>query len=232
MSIPIFSKKEERILTCGITNIPLTKPAKITFLEDLDNLETLMNIIQFYKSMKIPYEAKANRFSRTVAFSSKEELDYHTIQLTWRNFKTLHPKFDSQWRYLFWEIDETDDNVLESVIAVYRNLRLPVYVHKTMRGYHFLSLRPILENVMIYACKELRKTNEKYPPITLRVNANKYPNEIEKFKEGFIIADKADYDLKKLMEAIVNQDFPYLEQKYQLVWYPINSNSLEGLYTP
>lgn len=224
--------KTERKLTCGITNIPLTKPAKITFLEDLDNLDNLQKIIQFYKSMNIEYTSNTNKHSKTVLFSSTNELDYKTIQMTWRNFKTLHPKFDSQWRYLFWEIDTFDTDSLQRVVNIYSYLKLPLYFHKTKRGYHFFTLRPILDNVMLYAVKQMRETNKDYPPITLRVNANKHDNELEDFKQHVFIWSKPDYDLRMFAEAIGKQDFTYLEQKYQLVWYPINSNNLEGLYTP
>ena len=208
--------KEE--LTCGITNIPLTKPAKVWFNER-DNISL---IYEMFESLKIEFIRTDNPHSGFTYFISKEELPSSTIKLIWRKFKSLHPKFVSKWRYMHWEIDEHSEELLTEVMAIYSRLGLPVYVHKTMRGYHFICVKPIEESLWQYSVNTLRKTNISYPPITLRINPNKYVGEEEIFNQGFTVMYKHHSDTKQIRDLIINKNYQKIGEMYQLVWYPID----------
>jgi len=218
MQSNIFLRTKESI-TCGITNIPLTKPSRVYFV--VDELD-VNKVYDMFESLDIHFYREDNNFNRKVYFNSLIELDSKTIKLIWRNYKSLHPKFTSNWRYLFWEIDNTAEQTLTEVLDVYRILKLPVYAHRSMRGWHFLSIKPIEESVWKYATTLIRKTNEKYPPITLRINPNKYENESIIFAEGFCIEPSKHSDTRQLRDLILAKKFTTLGEKYQLVYYHID----------
>lgn len=205
-------------ITCGITNIPLTKPSKVYFMVEESDVN---KVYDMFESLDIHFFREDNNYNKKVYFNSMVELDTRIMKLIWRNYKSLHPKFASSWRYLFWEIDDTDNDTLTSVLEVYKYLKLPVYVHRSMRGYHFLSVKPIEESLWKFATDRLRNTNEKYPPITLRINPNKYIDEDKIFYEGFVMGNEHS-DTKQLRNWIISKDFNKIGEKYQLVYYHID----------
>lgn len=208
-------------LTAGITNIPLTKPAFIYFRTDLTNPDINM-IYSVFESYKIPFRRSDNMYNQTAFFTTTELIDSKMIKQIFRNFRTLRPKLLTDYRYLFWEIDTREDSVLQNVVDVYAYLELPVYIYKSMRGFHFMSVYPIKKAVFQWAIKQLRHTNDGYPPITLRIKPNKYVNEEMVFKEGWIISNRYHTDTQQLMKMILAQDFNRLGELYQVVWYNID----------
>lgn len=239
MTAPVFSNHDEPLLirtsenmTCGITNIPLTKPAKINFLHDIENEERIIDTYKLYESLGIEFTRTDTALGTKVLFQAKNESNYKTVKLVWKNFKTLHPKFESQYRYMFWEIDYTSKELLNEVMSIFVTNGIPVYVHRTMRGYHFLSVVPINVNQFNSFAKMLRPTNSKYPPITLRINPNKYRGEAEVFRDHFFYFPKEHYDTRKLHEMIQAHDYIKLGEQYQLVWYPIDKKLTKEDYTP
>lgn len=205
-------------LTCGIVNIPLTKPAQVYFRAK----ENVNEIYSVFESLKIPFYRVDNLFAGNSMFTSTDKLDSKTIKMIFRNFRTLRPKLISDWRYLFWEIDTQKQEVLEKVLAVYSRHNLPIYVHKSMRGYHFICLKPILFSDFEKAVNVLRSTNDSYPPICLRINPNKYIGEYLIFKEGFIISPTYHVDTQKIRELINSYNWEKIQENYQLVWYNID----------
>lgn len=209
------------IITCGITNVPLTKPAKVYFNIPFDAFTNLELVYSIFENLKIPIKRIDNNYMQMAYITTLNEVDTKIIKMIFKNFRTLRPKLNSNWRYLFWEIDNQDEELLYEVLEIYRFMKLPVYVHKTMRGYHFLSVKPIQDNVFQWCISNIRRTNIKYPPLTLRIKPNKYPNEKEIWNEGFIISDTYHADTKYLRDWIVNQDYIKLQEHYQIVWYPL-----------
>lgn len=210
-------RTEEKI-TAGISNIPLTKSAKIFFNSDSDTAFKIINILDSYG---ISYEMLKTPNDK-IHIISLYEIDAKTIKSIYRNWRLLRPKLYSSWRYLFWEIDTQDNDMMERVLDVYQFYNLPVYVHKTMRGYHFLSVKPIPLDIFAQAIKQLRDTNPAYPPITLRIKHNKYIGEDKVFNEGFIVSEKFHSDTKALRDMIVSQNFDKIAQYYMIVWYEID----------
>lgn len=216
---PLLVRTEENI-TAGITNIPLTKPAKIFF--NCDNENDYYSALYLMEQYDLPVETRFTRVTGKYFIQTIEEIDSATIKQIWRNFKSYRPKFNSDWRYLFWELDNQEPKEFEIVLQTFRYLSLPVYVHKTMRGWHFLSVKPITKQIFRWAIQQLRHTNEDYPPITLRIKPNKYVNEQAIFNEGFIMSEKFHSDTKYLRDWIIAKDYDKIGQQYQLVWYRID----------
>jgi hypothetical protein len=153
----------------------------------------------------------------------KHKIESTIIKQIFRNFRTLKPRLISEYRYLFWEIDEQNTELLDTVIDLYRFLKLPFYCHKTKRGYHFLSVKPIEKSVWDLAIQQLRNTNLRFPPVTLRVLANKHENEIDYYLQGFCYYpnDSIHKDTEYLKKFIEHQDIQSLEHYYMIVFYPL-----------
>ena len=206
------------VLTCGITNIPLTYPAKLFFI--LDNKKDILDMAYtVLESMNIIFERSDINATDKVLIKSVGEVHPKFIKQIFRNYRQLRPKLDSNYRYIFWEIDTKDQYTMDYVLGLYRFLKLPLYVHESMMGYHFLSVKPVLKEKYAWAVKQLRQTNEKYPPITLRIKPNKYVGEENIFFNGWIIAETYHDDTNRLKTLIEKQDFIKLGEKYQIVWY-------------
>lgn len=218
------------VMTAGITNIPLTKPAFVYFICDMQDENKINQVYDIFALTKTPFHREDNTYVQKVYLTSDYEVSVPMVKAIWRNFKSLKPKIKSDWRYLFWEIDNQNDSSLEEIVTLYKYLKLPVYIHKTMRGYHFLSVKPIPERLWNYAISKIRKTNPDYPPVTLRIQANKYMGEMNMFKDGYIIdvlspfsktgQMQKHYDTYKLREWIEGFNLQQLQQQYIIVFYP------------
>lgn len=144
------------------------------------------------------------------------------------------PKVMKGFRYLFWEIDNQDLQLLQEVLLVYRHYGLSVYYHKSMRGYHFFSLKPMEIGLWSKAVTDLRPTNEMYPPITLRIKPNKYVNELKAFRDGFIHAYYANIYLEKLAQLrlwIERQNIGLINKYYYVVSYHMDNNDIDHKLT-
>ena len=216
-------------LTAGICNIPLTLPAIPYFISD-NNFNTI-DIENMLIAFKIDY-VKSKTASNRISIIGTHTIESKIIKQIFHNFRRLKPRLISEYRYLFWEIDNQDDKMLHEVLDVYRVLDLPVYVHKSYRGYHFLSVKPIEKQIWNYAIHILRNTNTSFPPVTLRVLANKYPNELFYYKQGFCVYpdNKIHKDTQYLHKWIEHQDIMALEQYYMIVFYRLpEQNKLDTM---
>jgi hypothetical protein len=213
---PIRTKEN---LTCGIVNVPLTYPSRIFFvhnIEDKDIIEQTYAMLEYYN---IAFERSDIIMTNKCHIKSIGQVDPKILKTIWRNFKLLRPKFDSDHRYPFWEIDTKDFEVVEQVLSHYQFLRLPVYVHESMMGYHFVCIKPILKEKYSWFIRQVRHTNLKYPPITLRIKPNKYVMEENTFFKGNIIYDTNHSDTERLKHWIETQNFIKIGENYMLVWY-------------
>lgn len=206
-------------MTAGICNIPLTYPAKVFFSPARDKLQEVLDL---FESFKISYIASPIRTLDKTHVISVDVIEPTVLKMIWRNFKTYRPHFKSDYRYLFWEIDNKEESELDKVLAIYNYLLLPVYVHETMRGYHFISIKPVRKDVWQYAISKLRETNLSYPPITLRILPNKYEGESEVWNKSFIISRKHHADTQELHQLMQSQNITKLGEKYVVVQYPID----------
>jgi hypothetical protein len=216
-------------LTAGICNIPLTLPAIPYFISNED--KRTVEIERMFNAFNIKYTKLITANNKT-HIAGKEKIQSSIIKQIFHNFRTLKPRLISEHRYLFWEIDNQEEQSLHEVLALYRTLELPVYVHKSYRGYHSLSVKPIEKQVWNWAIQLLRRTNLRFPPVTLRVLANKYPNELDYFKEGFCIYpdNNIHKDTAYLRKFIENQDVISLEHYYMIVFYRLpEQNKLDNM---
>lgn len=212
-------------MTCGISNIVLKeKSAHVSFKVSSNDYASIDRINDLFSAYKISHSKRIFNSTNKTKFESKNEVDSKTILQIWRNFGTslrLHVRSD--WRYLFFEIDNKNTENVNSVIAVFDSLKLPLYYHETMRGYHFFSVKPINWQEWNSAILRLQVLNPKYPPITLRVNANKYPNEKQYFLNGHVMTPngKKHTDTMYFKKWIEEENFAKLREQYYLVWYSL-----------
>lgn len=210
-------------VTAGIVNIPLTKPAFIYFNAKREDVRKVTDMLDSFK-LNYNVDYKNNRFHvRTI-----EQVESNIMKQIWRNYKSLRPHFESQYRYLFWEIDTKDNDVLAEVIAVYRRLQLPIVFHPSMRGYHFMSVKPLDMQVWRESVKELRHTNLEYPPLTLRLKPNKYLGEVTEFNRVMVISTAYHSDSVELKNLIHTQQIEKIAQKYYVVYYRFPDAQGEG----
>lgn len=210
-----------KTFTAGIVNIPLTKPAKVFFIEpELIKQSQILSVLESLGGYEVSYRTNKDHITVMHAITTSE-IEPAKLKMIWNNFKTLKPKFQSNYRYFFYEIDTKDQAILDAVVKVYCDAGLPVYVHETLHGFHFLSVKPITKEQFKLAVSVVRHFNPKYPPITLRVIPNKHPNEPDIFKRGFIVSEKYHYDTRRLEHLIQTQNIDELSQKYIVVNYAL-----------
>lgn len=131
-------------------------------------------------------------------------------------------------RFFFFELDEFDTVKMEIVLDVYRELKIPVYCHRTMRGYHFFSLHPIPRELHQKYMLKIKHLNPLCPHVTLRVKANKWENELDVFKNGFLLLPDGYTngavirDMQDLRRFINTQNMYAIEQRWKLVHYRID----------
>lgn len=231
---PIRTKET---MTAGVVSTPMTYPATLFF-----NIrpELLPKVIQIFESYQVKYDmTNTINDKKEIIYhlQARHEIDSNKMKSIWHNFRTLRPKFKSRYRYPFWEIDTKDWSVVERIVNTYRDYDLPVYVHESMRGYHFICIKPIeieLWKKMIFKFRYPfangaimgKIENENYPPICLRLKANKYINEIESFKTGFIVSRVLHSDTDRFRKYLENQQIDILDRYYMIVWYPIDKELL------
>lgn len=206
-----------KTFTAGIVNIPLTKPAKLFFIEK--DKETQDMILKVLSSCNLAHKAEWRKDVLHVI--TDNELQANELKMIWRNWKTLKPKFQSNYRYFFYEIDTKDQSVLEAVTKVYCEASLPVYIHETLHGFHFISVKPITKEQFKLAVSVVRHFNPKYPPITLRLIPNKHIDEPKIFSNGWIVSEKYHYDTRRFEHLIRTQNIDQLRQDYIVVNYAI-----------
>lgn len=137
--------------------------------------------------------------------------------------KRFKYKVIQDMRYPFFELDTKDEKPLYKVLDAYAHLDIPVYVHETMRGYHFLSLHKLHKIEYAEWIRPLMKLNPKCPMVTLRIKPNKWIGEKEVFRKGNIIHSEHDDFLldetRQLKMWIERQHIGLLQCKYYIVKY-------------
>lgn len=124
-------------------------------------------------------------------------------------------------RYPFFELDS--DRGLDVVKKAYKKARLPLYMHKTMRGYHFLSTVSMSSDEHRDWITPLIHLNPACPMVTLRIKPNKWVGEREIFNQFEIFDNNAEtFQLQTLIELqqmITGNMIGLLQKKYYIVRY-------------
>lgn len=124
-------------------------------------------------------------------------------------------------RYPYFELDSGRGMAI--VLRSYSDLHFPVFVHRTMRGYHFLSPIAMSTDDYLKWLKPLIHFNPKCPMVTLRIKPNKWIGETELWQEWQIFDNNATQErIDKTIELknmVVNQHIGLLQNKYYMVRY-------------
>lgn len=208
--------RTSELVTCGITNIPLTKPARLFFIIPNKDNEKINQVYSIYNSIDCQFTRKDLLHSGMTRFISKDDIPSNFIKMVWNNFRSLKPKFQSSWRYFLWELDGQE--YYNTIVELYNKLHLPVYIHRSMRGWHFISIKPIEFKLWKQLTEQIQYTNPTFPRITLRVKPNKYLEEEKIFNDGFIMGNYHS-DTHQLRNWIEHGNYDKIGERYQLVYY-------------
>lgn len=105
---------------------------------------------------------------------------------------------NKKYRYLWYENDTTDINQHLKVLQFFRDLRIDVYYHRTMKGYHYITLHLLPEqeyDTLITEMKDKFDNGTFY--YSLRIIPNKWINEIGIWYLG-TIKDNGSGHIKQL----------------------------------
>lgn len=215
-SNPVRTNEE---FTTGIVNVPQNTPAKLYFvcLNDAHIRRARLT----FASENIGYEELPKR-KRTI-IQSLGVLDNKLVQkIREDNFDLVKDKLlkrISEYRYLFFELDSLDSDQFNFVLDVYKKYQLPVYYHRSMRGWHFLCVKPVKEDIWQTALTEIKPLNMACPHITLRIKPNKWIGEMQVFRVGNIWMPALHSDTERLKNWMELQDYYHLKKQYMIVNY-------------
>lgn len=212
--------------TTGIVNVPQNTPAIIYFVcENEIQKDTAVNLMQYHK---IPYVVISKRNNKYV-IKSKDIISYGLTKLLQKNSHSVKVKRKAIHRYLFFELDDLDVSHFQFVLAIYHKYNLPVFYHRTMRGWHFICIKPIDEKLWQEALTELKPLNTACPHVTLRIKPNKWVGEREIFQQSAIQMPALHSDTVQLQKSfmrlcdfnnrIVGNEIAKLKEKYLIVHY-------------
>lgn len=153
----------------------------------------------------------------------------HAIMVEGKEGK-LVPKTDVSKRFLFFELDDDDAfkmynphtpfvDAFNHVKDTYVNANLPVWIHKTMRGFHFFSLEPLEKDRYYLLMKQIKHLNPKCPMVTIRIKPNKWIGERKIWSQGSIIAKDFNKPLADLREWMQREYYDKIKANYRVVTY-------------
>lgn len=129
-------------------------------------------------------------------------------------------KVDRSSRYLFFELDDyTDNGAFQTVANLYKEYHLPVYIHRSMRGFHFLSVQPVKVEAYHEMMKQIKHLNPKCPHVTIRIIPNKWQGEQELWNDGFIMSEIFHKPSANLREMMLRNQIEKLKANYRIVTY-------------
>lgn len=218
--------------TSGIVNVPQNTPARLLFISNDD--KELFKVGAYLKESNFDYSTTMKRkYRKTITeelLSIEEQRHAFSIFPDMRREKRL--KRITPYAYLFFELDNIAMEQLVYVLAVYAQYDLPVFYHRTMRGWHFFSIKPMLKEYWEKAMIQLKPLNMACPHITLRVVPNKWINEAEAWKVASFQWPKDEYgydrkhtDTLQFAKAVLGQDLVFLKKHYLLVHYRQNGEA-------
>lgn len=129
----------------------------------------------------------------------------------------LDPKLKDS-RYTLFELDNKNISQLHEVLDVYDKYLHSVYVHETLKGFHFYNLTPIDKELYGRILREIKHLNTECPMTTLRLFPNKWENEDKYWKMGAI--NGYSPELAKFRDWLENGKNHMITLNYQVVRYP------------
>lgn len=98
------------------------------------------------------------------------------------------PALDKRYRYLWFELDVNDIEQHKEVLAMFAENNLDVYWHRTMKGFHYITLKLYHKDVYDMLIDGLKKEfNNMTFSYSLRIIPNKWQNEVGVWYIGDII---------------------------------------------
>ena len=208
--------------TSGIVNVPQNTPARLLFILDKGS-NTQNDIEAFLNKKNISYQIK---LKKNVVIETLYDLSFAEQIEIFKEFPIMRKnkllKRHTGFAYLFFELDDECHDNLVKVLQTYSKYELPVFYHRTMRGWHFFSVKPMDKAKWQQALTEIKYLNTACPHITLRIIPNKWIGEKEIWQTANISMQTIHRDTIAFKEAVLTQNFEYLRRKYLMVHYRQN----------
>lgn len=140
--------------------------------------------------------------------------------------KRIDYVIEKDMRYPYFEYDHLNQMHVKKIMNHYQDFNIPYYMHRTMRGWHFLSTMKLHKDKYAEWLKPIHKYNERCPMVTLRVKANKWIGESGYWTIGGVYIPentqdylKHTYALRSLKDMIEHQAIGLISTQYYLVHY-------------
>lgn len=120
-------------------------------------------------------------------------------------------------RYTFFELDSKSVKDLRIVFNAYMDYLNSVYIHETMKGFHFFNLKPVDKASYGLMMRQIKHLNTECPMTTLRILPNKWIGESRLWGNGQVIGkDKTLEEFKSWLEG---GSYHMIQNNYQVVRY-------------
>ena len=201
--MPLQLERTPDDFTTGIVNIPLNTPA--FFFLKVRDMKLLQQAKDVFQEYLIPFEHEQK--SRKAILKSSTMVDRKIINRIHHDYPQFEPTAMNYYRYVFFELDELNDKLVSFVLSVYQDYRLPVYYHRTMRGWHFFCVKPVDEPTYHEIMNKLKPLNMACPHVTMRIRPNKWVGEPEVFKIGNVVMPAKHSDTERFAKTIQEQTY-------------------------
>lgn len=124
-------------------------------------------------------------------------------------YRRPFPCVDKRYRYLWFELDSLDNHA--GVLEFYKSIGTDVFWHRTMKGYHYISLALYPVDRYDYIMQQLK---EEFSNATffysLRIIPNKWIDEVSVWYDGAIV-DNGSNHVKQLsyIQKALNQKYVF-----------------------
>lgn len=188
--------------TTGIVNVPLNTPAFIFLI--VRDMKEIKDAQRVFEDKSITYTIEQRRHKAIL--KSSELVDRKIIDSIKLN-ERFEPKAQNYYRYVFFELDTLMEDIVDCVIQVFKDYRLPLYYHRTMRGWHFFCVKPVNEELYHEIMNRLKPFNMDCPHVTMRIRPNKWIGEPEIFRIHNVEMSALHSDTLKFADMITDQTY-------------------------
>lgn len=219
-------QRTNSIFTKGIVNVPLTTPAEMIFL--CDSIERQNLVTYILGKMNIEYNMKPHplrkgevkiRTTREIQITEQKALFHFLAELK----KERRIKRVTAWRYPMFETDDKTKEHFDIMLEHYKVWNIPVYYHESMRGWHWLSVKPMHQSSYETFINEIKYINPDCPLTTIRIKPNKWIDEDKIWHNSAWWMNDKHSDTYRLAAAMRIEDYDYLSKHYSIENYRIGA---------
>lgn len=196
--------------TTGIVNVPMHMQRWLTLIAR--NSALIEEAEKVFKSYNITYNKELRRTK--ALFKSSQLVPIGVINEIKQRYAQYEPKGIGYYRYIFFELDDLTESNFNYVRSVFARYKLPVFYHRTMRGWHFFCIKPQTEELYVEIMNILKPLNMACPHVTMRIRPNKWEGEPAIFQIHGIDMPAFHEDTERFAKMILQQTYRHSMQSY------------------